>query len=189
VGYDLFAGIAFWILLPCVLLGYAAYWVMTHRARARVEAAWRAYAEQRGLPFDEASGAWPNRTSPAIRWTAGTTRLSLTVLGRESRAHTRMIVEPEPKLLGTLVAVARGGAIVRLRARPESLEASVLAEPVRRALLGFTATGAASLAYRRGRAVVEWRGRETDAARLDEARALGEAVANAVEHAFRAAAA
>ena len=189
MGYDLLAAIGFAILTPIVLFGFAAYWFFTHRERALVEDAWRAYAEARGLDFEEASGEWPNRTSPELRWTVGEARCELRTLGKESRAHTRLVIHPGPKLLGTLVAVARNATTLQVRSHPSVLADRLLTEDLRRALLAFGSGGAVSLAYRRGRVVIEWRGREQNDARLDEARRLADLVPAAVEAAFHAAAA
>jgi hypothetical protein len=187
MGYDLLAAIGFAILLPAVVLGFVGFWALTHRERQGVEDSWRDYAARRGLAFREAEGDWPNRSSPSLEWTLGTTRFRLLTMGREARAHTRLVVEPAEKILGTLVVVASAAPALRVRATPAVLEARLLDDAVRRALLAFKQLGAVSLAYRRGRVVIEWRGRETREARLDEARALGEAVARAVEAGFGAA--
>jgi hypothetical protein len=189
MGYDLLAGIGFSILVPFVLLGYAIYWALTHRQRTNVEDAWRDYAASHGLGFEEADGDWPNRTSPAMTWTSGPTRFRLVTLGRESRAHTRLVVEPAEKILGTLVVVGDHAPELRVRSKTPGLTERLLDDAVRHAMLAFKQEGAVSLAYRRGKVVIEWRGRETRETRLDEARTLAETVAKAVESGYRASAA
>lgn len=178
MGYDLIAVIAFVILAPLTVLGFIIFWMMTHRTRGKVEDQWRDYAEKRGLAFEEATGEWPNRTSPAIAWSEGDATFRMVIMGRESKAHTRIVAKPASTLLGDCVIVVRDPASIDERGTATRL----LDDSLRRALMVFEEP--ISLAYRKGKLTIEWRGREVESRRLDEARAIAKEATAAVDRAF-----
>ncbi len=200
MGYDLLAGLLFAGLLPMVILGFVVSWALTRRDREEVERTWRRYAAQRGLTFTEPEGVWPNRTSPVLTWTGGDVAFRLEALGRETHTRTRLTVRPRGKLLGRVSVAARTHAVAaarpidlgdatfvaayRVLEQPEGLARRVLGDEVRRGLLAFRQGDSVTLGYRRGQALLEWPGGERSDARLDEARRLGTAVAEALERAF-----
>ncbi len=202
MGYDLLAGLFFAALLPSVLLGFAAYWRMTNRARTVVEGAFRAYATSRGLAFVEPAGEWPNRTNPACEWSSGGARFRLETVGKESRVRTRLTARPESSLLGRLSVAPRATvgdgppplafddvaflSVFRVLESPPGFARRVLDDCVRRSLAGFRQGDTVTLGYRRARLVLEWPGAELNDARLDEARRVAELVAQAVDETFSA---
>jgi hypothetical protein len=187
MGYDLLAGILFVLTLPLVLGGFVLFWIMTNHRRSALEEAWAAYAASRGLELVPADGEWPNRTNPAIGWTSGDARFRLAVRGREKHVATRLEIRPKAALVGTAVISPDGGASFRVHERPSGIAARLLDDDVRRALLAFRQGDEVVLTYRRGKIVLTWPGGETNDARLDEARRLGDALATAVDGAFRGA--
>lgn len=188
MGYDLLAGIGFAILTPLVVVGFIVYWIVTARDREEHGSFFEAYAKSRGLELQPAEGEWPNRTSPAITWTTDRAEMSLTVLGRETRARTRLMVHPSQTLFGELLVVPDPDTYAKLlvRERPKAFGGRVLDERVRRAILGFCQHDRVTLTYRRGRFFLEWPGRELNDARLDAARRVGDELAAAIDDAFNA---
>lgn len=203
MGFDLLAAMLFAALLPLVILGFVAFWIMTSRDREHVAATWERYAARHALAFAPPEGGWPNRTSPVISWQDGEVEYRLEPLGREGHSRTRLTIRPSrAKLLGKLSVAARshvsgGGsargledsaflAAYRVIEQPAGLARRVLTPEVRRALLAFRQGDSVTLGYRRGRALVEWPGGELNDARLDEARRLGDLVAVALVEAFLA---
>lgn len=178
MGYDLIASIAFVLLTPLVICGFILSWFLTHKKRGTVEDEWRAYATSHGLDYEEASGDWPNRSSAVMTWSSEGASFRMMIMGRESRAFTRIVVKPASTVLGECVIVVRDPANIDERGNATRL----LDEPLRRALMTFEEP--ISLAYRRGKITIEWRGREIEARRLDEARAIAAEAASAVERAF-----
>jgi hypothetical protein len=190
VGYDLLAALFFVALTPVVIVGFIVFWVVNARDHDELATCWRAYAKRRRLVFVEPEGEWPNRSSPALTWTEGTTELRVVALGREARVRTRLIVRPRSALLGALsVVIAEGGTgHLEVRERPAGFADRLLTEHVRRVLLGFRQRDRITFSYRRGRVVVEWPGGEQNDARLDEARRVGTQIALAIEAEFLGAA-
>lgn len=188
MGYDLLGAALFMLLTPVVIVGFVAYWVVAARDRAELEVRWRAYAAARALEYVAASGEWPNRTSPAIRWTCDPAELWLTTRGREAKRRTRLAVRPRGALLGSLVATTEGAApgTLRTRERPAKFSDRLLPQEVTRRLLGFAQGERVTISYLRGRLSIEWPGGELNDARLDEARRLGELMARAMDSAFQA---
>jgi hypothetical protein len=198
MGYDLLGVLLFAVLVPLVILGFVAFWVMTNHERAFIEETWETYAAARDREYVPARGDWPNRTSPSVRWRREDIDFALTVVGAEAQARTRMVAWPRNRLLGTFVVRAgtKGGEenagigdavfsqTFALSERPAGLAKRVLDDAARRALLGFRQRDNVALSYRRGRLILEWPGRESNDARLDEAeRVVGELV-RGVEAAF-----
>lgn len=188
MGYDLLAGILFAALAPLVAIGFVAYWVVTARDREDHASVLERWASSRALDYVPPEGDWPNRSSAAVVWSHEGATMRLSILGRESKARTRLTVRPKSALLGELVAVPDPdtGATLRARARPAAFAARVLDEHVTRAVLGFCQRDRVVLSYRRGRFLLEWPGRESNDARLDAARRVGELLAATVEDRFRA---
>lgn len=194
MGYDLFGGLFFAALTPLVILGFVVFWVMTHRERAVVEDNWETYAAKRGREYFPARGEWPNRSSPGVRWVRDSVAYELTAVGVEAGARTRMSGKPRERLLGSFMVRFEGAALIVTETH-RGLAARVLdaagssAEPgaARRALLGFRQMDDVTLRYRRGRIALEWPGRETNDARLDEASRVIEALVAAVDAAFHGA--
>lgn len=184
MGYDLLAAVLFVVLLPLVLGGFVLFWLLTNRRRDALEERWAEYAATRGLDLVPAEGEWPNRTNPAMTWTVGSTRFRLGVRGRERHVATRLEIRPEGALAGTAVFSPASGTF-RVKERPTGMVDRLLDERARRALLAFPQGDEVVVTYRRGKIVLMWPGGETNDARLDEARRLGEALAGAVEDAFR----
>lgn len=188
MGYDLLAGLLFAALAPLVALGFVAYWVVTARDREDHASVLARWASSRGLDYVAPEGEWPNRTSAAVVWSHKGTEMRVSILGRESKAKTRLTVRPRSALLGELVAAPDRdtGATLRSRSRPAAFAARVLDPQVTRAVLGFCQRDRVVLTYRRGRFQLEWPGREANDARLDAARRVGELLAATVEDRFRA---
>jgi hypothetical protein len=198
MGYDLLGGLLLAVLVPLVIVGFVLFWVTTNRERARIEEMWASYAAARAREYVPARGDWPNRTSPSVRWRREDIAFDLTVVGAEAQARTRLIARPRSTVLGAFVVradarrVRTSGAIedavfaqtFAVSERPRGLATRVLGDDARRALLGFRQRDNVALSYRRGRVILEWPGRESNDARLDEAeRVVGELV-RGVEAAF-----
>jgi len=188
VGYDLLAGIFFILLTPFVLAAFVVFWLVNAHDHEDLARRWRSYARTRGLDFAPPEGAWPNRTAAAITWASGDATLRLTTIGREARVRTRLVVRPRVTLLGALSWICDEGAAARIRTRerPAGFTPRIVSDRVRRALLALRQRDRVTLRYQRGRVVVEWSGGEISDARLDDARRLGEAIAESVDQAFRA---
>jgi hypothetical protein len=172
-----FAGFA--LVLAAVLCGFAAAWWGTAYGRGLLEEAWSAYARRRGVEYQPASGEWPNRSVPVLRWTDDDgARFRIEARGREGKVRTYVVARPTVAVFGE-VLVARPGALdatarslngrLVVRARPQDLEARMLTDDVKRALFGFDLGGFLSLSYARGDVVLGWEGGERNDARLDEA--------------------
>lgn len=198
MGYEILVALFLTVLAPLVVLGFVAFWVTTSRERAFIEDTWRSYALLRRREYVPARGEWPNRTSPTVRWLDGDLRLELSVVGVEAGARTRLVAWPRGKLLGSFTVVPRGrhsgtGGIrdaafacaFAVSDKPSGLAARALDARARRALLAFRQHDDVILSYRRGKLILEWPGRESNDARLDEAaRAMSE-LARGVDDAFR----
>ena len=198
MGYEILVALFMTVLMPVVVLGFIVFWSMTSRERAVIEDSWRSYAVTRHREYVPARGEWPNRTSPSVRWAAGELRLELSVVGAEANARTRLVAWPRGKLLGSFTAGPRsrnrggtGGitdaafeSAFGVAERPNGLAARVLDDGARRALLGFRQRDDVVLTYRRGKLILEWPGRETNDARLDEAARVIRELARGVEDAF-----
>ena len=198
MGYEILVALFMTVLLPVVLLGFIVFWAMTSRERAFIEDSWRSYAVTRHREYVPARGEWPNRTSPSVRWMSDELRLELSVVGAEANARTRLIAWPRGKLLGNFTVGPKsrhrgsGGiadpafeSAYGVTERPNGLAARVLDEPARRALLGFRLRDDVMLTYRRGKLILEWPGRESNDARLDEAARVIRELARGVDDAFR----
>lgn len=199
MGYEILVALFMTVLLPLVVLGFVAFWAMTSRERAFIEDSWRSYAVARHREYVPARGEWPNRTSPSVRWTADDLRLELSVVGAEASARTRLVAWPRGKLLGTFTVGPKsrhrrgdGGisdaafhSAFSVAERPQGLAARVLDDRARRALLGFWQRDDVVLTYRRGKLILEWPGRESNDARLDEASRVIRELARGVDDAFR----
>ncbi|MBX3200804.1 MAG: hypothetical protein KF850_04645 [Labilithrix sp.] len=198
MGYEILVALFLTVLAPLVILGFVAFWAMTSRERALIEDTWRSYALSRGREYVPARGEWPNRTSPTVRWLDGDVRLQLSVAGVEAGARTRLVAWPRGKLLGTFTVVPKGrqsgtGGIhdaafacaFAVTDKPSGLAARVLDARARRALLAFRQHDDVVLAYRRGKLILEWPGRESNDARLDEAARAMTELARGVDDAFR----
>lgn len=183
MGWDALAGIFFVVSTPIILLGFVVFWIVTARDHAALEELWKRYAARRGLELVPAAGEWPNRTNPAMTWTKGETTFRIAARGREARMRTRASAHPRGVLLGTFRVVVEDGALA-IAGRPASLAERIVGESVRRALLAFHQRDRVVLTYRRGEIAVEWRGAERNDARLDEARALVERLAERIDDAF-----
>lgn len=202
MGYEILVALFMTVLLPLVVLGFIVFWAMTSRERAFIEDTWRSYAFTRHREYIPARGEWPNRTSPSVRWSAEDVRLELSVVGAESNARTRLVAWPRAKLLGTFTVAPksrlRGGtggisdvafqSAFAVTERPNGLAARVLDEQARRALLGFGQHDDVVLTYRRGKLILDWAGRESNDARLDEAARVIRELARGVDQAFQHAA-
>jgi len=199
MGYEILVALFMTVLLPLVVLGFIAFWAMNSRERAFIEDTWRSYAVSRHREYVPARGEWPNRTSPSVRWAADGLRLELSVVGAEASARTRLVAWPRGKLLGTFTVgpkarhggMANGISDVAFQSafsvieRPAGLAARVLDDRARRALLGFRQRDDVVLAYRRGKLILEWPGRESNDARLDEGTRVIRELARSVDDAFR----
>ncbi len=198
MGYEILVALFLTVLLPMVMLGFVAFWAMTNRERAFIEDSWRSYAGARHREYVPARGEWPNRTSPSVRWTADDLCLELSVVGVEANARTRLVAWPRGKLLGTFTVGPKSrhrgtggivdsafGSAYGVTERPNGLAARVLDDRGRRALLGFRQHDDVILTYRRGKLILEWPGRESNAARLDEAAHVIRELARGVENAFQ----
>ncbi|MBX3185537.1 MAG: hypothetical protein KF819_00925 [Labilithrix sp.] len=188
MGYDLLGAALFVMITPLVILGFVAFWFVNARDRAELEGRWRAYAEARAIEYVPATGEWPNRTSPAIRWTLEGAELRLWTIGREASRRTRLAVRPRGALLGSLRATTEGAApgTFAIRERPAGFSRRILTPEVTRTLLGFSQHDVVTVHHRRGCLVFEWPGGELNDARLDEARRAGEAIARALASEFTA---
>ncbi len=203
MGYEILVALFMTVIVPLVVLGFIAFWAMTNRERAIIEDTWRSYALARHREYVPARGEWPNRTSPSVRWSSDDLRIELSVVGAEANARTRLVAWPRGKLLGNFVVGQkdrhRGGtggitdlafqSTFSVTERPHGLAARVLDDRARRALLGFWQHDDVVLTYRRGKLILDWPGRESNDARLDEAtrviRELARGVDDAFEHAAR----
>lgn len=188
VGYDLLVAVTFVVMTPVVIVGFILFWMVNARDHEELAALWRAYAKKRGLAFVEPEGDWPNRSAPAITWSDDRAELRIIAIGKEARVRTRLVIRPRGTLLGalTMAVDAAGSGDVELRERPAGFARRIVTADVRRLLLGFRQRDRLVVRYRRGRITVEWPSGERNDARLDEARRLGEAMAAAVDHEFRA---
>ncbi|MBX3205702.1 MAG: hypothetical protein KF764_11585 [Labilithrix sp.] len=197
MGYEILVALFLTVLAPLVVLGFVVFWAMTSRERAFIEDTWRSYALARHREYLPARGEWPNRTSPSVRWLEDDLRLQLSVVGVEAGARTRLVAWPRGKLLGSFTVGPRGrqrgtGGIrdaafecaFAVAERPSGLAARVLDARARRALLGFRQGDDVVLAYRRGKLILEWPGRESNDARLDEAARVIVELARGVDDAF-----
>jgi hypothetical protein len=186
VGYDLLAAVSFIVLTPVVIVAFVIFWFVNARDHEALAATWRSYARARGLDFEPPGGEWPNRTAPGITWTTEAATLRLTTIGREAKVRTRLVVRPRATLLGSLVWICEegGSGAIRTAERPAGFGERIVPPDVRRALLALRQRDRVTLAYRKGRVVVEWPGGEQSEARLDEARRAGEAIAESVVAAF-----
>lgn len=198
MGYEILLALLMTVVAPLVVLGFVAYWATNGRERSLLEDAWRSYALAQHREFIPAHGEWPNRTSPAVRWTSDELPLELGIVGVEADARTRLVAWPRGKLLGTFTVgpkgrVGKGTAEVGDRAfesafsvteHPQGLAARVLDGRARRALLGFRQRDDVVLTYRRGKLILEWPGRESNDARLDEATRVMRELARGVDAAF-----
>ena len=198
MGYEILVALFMTVLAPAVVLGFIAFWAMTNRERAFIEDSWRSYAALRHREYVPARGEWPNRTSPSVRWLAGELRLELSVVGAEAHARTRLCAWPRGKLLGGFTVGPknrhRGGSggitdaaflsAFGVTESPRGLAARVLDDRARRALLGFWQRDDVVLTYRRGKLILEWPGRESNDARLDEAARVIRELARGVDDAF-----
>jgi hypothetical protein len=190
VGYDLLAALFFAAMTPVVVVGFIVFWMVNANDHAELASAWRRYAASRGLRFVPPENDWPNRTSPSIAWRHDEAELRISAVGREARVRTRLTIRPRSKLLGTLHAIsdpaeARG---FRMREHPRGFGARILDDRVTRVFRGFRQHDRLVLTYRRGRVTFEWPGGELSDARLDEARQLGERIAEVIDEQFHAAA-
>lgn len=187
MGYDLLAGLLFAALTPLVVIGFVIYWIVTAKDREEHGGFLEGYARARGLDFVPAEGEWPNRSSASIAWSSERAEMRLTILGRETKARTRLVVKPSQALMGELFASPDPETYARLvvRERPKGLADRVLDDRVRRSILGFCQRDRVTLTYRRGRFYLEWPGREANDARLDAARRVGDDLASAIDDAFR----
>ena len=197
MGYEILVALFLTVLLPIVVLGFIVFWAMTNRERAFIEDSWRSYAGARRHEYVPARGEWPNRTSPSVRWTADELRLELSVVGAEANARTRLVAWPRGKLLGTFTVGPKSRhrgvsgivdsafeSVYGVTDRPNGLAARVLDDRARRALLGFRQHDDVILTYRRGKLILEWPGRESNDARLDEATRVIRELARGVDDAF-----
>ncbi|MFO0737599.1 MAG: hypothetical protein U0270_17030 [Labilithrix sp.] len=183
MGYDLFGGLFFAALTPLVILGFVVFWVMTNREREYIEDNWETYAARRGREYFPARGEWPNRTSPGVRWVTEHVVYELTAVGVEAGARTRITGRPRERLLGSFTARFEGVSLV-VNETHEGLADRVLDGAARRALVGFRQHDDVTVRYRRGRIALEWPGRESNDARLDEAARVAGVLVGAVDDAF-----
>lgn len=202
MGYEILVAFFLVVLAPIVVLGFVVYWALVSRERASIESTWEGYAHARDREYVPARGEWPNRTSPFIRWRDDDLRLELHVVGVEAGARTRLVGWPPGKLLGRLTVSHRRGApeasagiddaafcsAFRIASRPDGLAQRLLDARARRALLGFWQRDDVVLTYRRGKLTLEWPGRESNDARIDEAVRVMRELARSVDDAFRSSA-
>ena len=195
MGYELLVAFFVTVLAPLVLLGFVAFWVFHHRERAEIERAWERFAAAREREYVPARGEWPNRTSPAVVWTAADVGFELQAIGPESGARTRLVARPRAKLLGRFTIERAPGRRRSGLGDPAfdakfavsddaDLASSVLGVAGRRRVLAFCQGDAIALRYARGRLVLEWPGREPNDARLDEAERLLAELARNVDAVF-----
>lgn len=181
MGYDLLAAIGFLLLTPLVIAGFVAFWMLTHHERTALEDDWRALAERRDRTYEEAEGEWPNRTSPAVTWTDDGVPYRLECRGREARVWTRLYAWPDAKVLGVVGARTREGRIAVTSIR---VARGVLTPELSRRLLAFSQRQEVTFSYRRGRLLLEWPGRESNDARIDEAARVLEVALASLREAF-----
>jgi hypothetical protein len=198
LGYDILITLMLMVLVPLVILGFVVFWSLVSRERAAIEDCWSSWARSRRHEYVPARGSWPNRSSPAVRWLEGDVPLMLSVVGAEANARTRLVAWPRGKLLGSFVVDQRlgraeatdgiddaaFGTAFRISSRPRGLGARALDLQARRALLGFWQRDDVVLVYRRGKVILEWPGRESNDARLDEAARVMVVLARGVNEAF-----
>ena len=177
MGYDLIAAALFVLLTPVVIAGFIVFWIVNAQDREVVAKTWASYARARKLRFVAPAGEWPNRTPPSVRWEESGAELRLTTVGKEATVHTRLVVRPRAAPLGQLVWVCDEGRVA-VRARPSGFEQRIVSERVERALHALRQRDRVSLAYRRGKVIVDFPGGELNDARLDAARALGNEIAH-----------
>jgi hypothetical protein len=191
VGYDLLAAIFLVAMAPFVIAGFAVFWMVNARDHDELASCWRSYANQRGFDFVEPEGEWPNRSAPSITWRdeESGAKLRITAIGREARVRTKLTVHPKSTLLGMLAASISEGGTLHVRQQPSTFAQRILTDDVKRMLLGFRQRERVTIGYRRGRLNIEWPGGERNDARLDEARRMGLAIADAIDAEFRAASA
>lgn len=187
MGYDLFGGLLFAALTPLVILGFVVFWLATDSERAFIEDHWEAFAASRGWEYFPARGEWPNRNSPGVRWVSAHRTYELTAVGVEASARTRVTGRPIERLLGSFKVRFEGAEMIVTESHG-GLAARVLDGESRRAFLGFRQWDDVTLRYRRGRISLEWPGRESNDARIDEASRVIEILVRGVEDAFRGAA-
>jgi hypothetical protein len=186
MGYDLLAGIGFLILTPLVIFGFVAFWAFTNHDRRLLEDDWRVFAEGRGRDYEPASGEWPNRTSPAVTWSADGVHFRLESRGKEAQVLTRVLAWPDVKVLGVVKVKVDDGRITWSRVR---IAQRLMTREVRRRLLGFSQGQPINFSFQRGRLLLEWSGRERNDARIDEAEQVLTVAVGALREAFEAAAA
>lgn len=186
MGYDLLAGLGFVILAPIVVIGFIGFWAVTHHERTALEHEWRSFAQRRGRQYEEAEGEWPNRTSPAVSWVDDGVHFRLESRGREADVVTRLVAWPDVKVLGVVQVKVDDGRIAFTRVR---VAQRLLTHEVRRRLLGFSQGQPIAFSFRRGRLLIEWAGRETNDARIDEASLVLAVAVHALREAFVSAAA
>lgn len=177
MGYDLIAVSLGILLTPFVIAGFILFWIVNAGDHANVAKVWEAYARSRKLRFVAPRGDWPNRTAPSVRWETPDAELRLTTVGREAKVHTRLFVRPRAALLGQLTWVCDEDRI-SMRERPAGFSKRIIDERVERALHALRQRDRVSLSYRRGKIVVDFPGAELNDARLDAARAVGDALAD-----------
>ena len=186
MGYDLLAWIGFVLMAPCVVVGFIVFWWMTNNERRELEDEWRAFSDKRSRDYEPAEGEWPNRTSPAVEWETDGVRFRLESRGKESTVVTRVVAWPDVKVLGVDLHLDDDGRIEFARVR---VAQRLLTREVRRRLLGFSQGQPVAFSFRRGRLLIEWAGRETNDARIDEAEQVLTVAVRALREAFVAAAA
>ena len=181
MGYDLFGAIGFAIITPLVIAGFIAFWILTNHERKQLEDTWRVFAAARGRDYEEATGEWPNRTSPAVQWHAEDVTYRLESRGREARAFTRLVARPTASVLGLVRIRADHGHIARASVR---IAHSLVTAELEKRLMAFSHGDSVLFTYRRGRFVLEWPGREENDARIAEGKRVLDAAVDAVRAAF-----
>jgi hypothetical protein len=106
--------------------------------------------------------------------------------GKEAYVVTRVVAWPDVKVLGVVLVMVDDGRIEFARVR---VAQRLLTREVRRRLLGFSQGQPVAFSFRRGRLLIEWAGRETNDARIDEAEQVLTVAVRALREAFVAAAA
>ena len=165
MGFEFLVVIGTVFMLPFVAAGFVAFWAMNDRERTSLEGTWESYAARRVRELVPARGEWPNRSLPCVRWRKDGVRFELSVVGREARARTRLAVWPREHLAGRFVVEPTS----TVHDEPPGLAARILDDSGRRALLGFWQHDHVQLRYQRGQLRLEWPGRESNDARIDEA--------------------
>lgn len=186
MGHELLMAFGIFIATPLVIGGFVVFWAMTNHERSVLEDNWRAFAKRRGREYEPAEGEWPNRTSPAVTWTADGVRYRLEARGKEADVLTRLVAWPDVKVLGIVKVKVDDGRIAFTRVR---VAQRLLTHEVRRRLLGFSQGQPVAFSFRRGRLLIEWAGRETNDARIDEAELVLAVAVRALREAFVSAAA